>query len=635
MSLKDIHKKLYQDKVEIERKPVRDEFSPRTEDEGEVSVEKQASLTKKQNEQSKKRFSFLKGKIAIIGGIVLIVLILTGLGFWGFAKYRESLFAPERVLVTITGEEGIKSGEKTVYKIKIENKNKVDLEDASLRVNYSEELTPQENSLFVKKEYNCVEVQIGKINANSNKKYEVVFDVFGAEDKQVFVEGTISYQPSNFNSFFEMKGQTSSIINSSVLDLALVSTQEVASGELMDVRVVVENKSENSFKKMNLKLDYPEGFDFKEGNPAPDVENNTWLIEAMGPRERKEIVIHGVVVGMPSMDKRFSAILSEKQEGGKFIKHAVAEETTRITNSRIQVELLMDKSNQFKPVNADQVLKFKIRFKNTSDEPLRDLVLVEKIASPVIDKGSFVMTKGYYDGDKEQIIWKAGDVSKLKVLNPNEEGEVDFICRVKEKFPIESEQDKNFVIKTQTEIESLDIDSPLGQNKKISSEEFSIKVNSKLVFNITGSYSDGEITNQGPFPPELGQETTLTLRFNLLNTSNELRDVVLTAPFPSGIKWKNNFQPNMTGVEFNERTNELIWKVGAMEVGSGFITPVKNLAFQIGMTPSENHIQIGLYSFRLLNSVKVTAFDTFTNQNIEIHPVGSGKGFKVSQLTDY
>lgn len=633
MALRDIHKKLYQDKTKIERKPIVDEFSPLTENKGEVSMRKQTGFTKEQDEKRQK-IKIIKSKILMIGGIVLVGLILVGLGFWGFAKYREGLFAPEKVAVIITGEENLTSGEKATFKIQIENKNKVDLEDATFRINYSDELTPQVNNLFIKKEYNCVEVKTGKIKAQNKKDYEITFDVFGSEDTQIYLEGTISYQPSNFKSFFEKKGQFSSIIRSSVLDLVLISTKEAASGELIEIKAILENKSDKHFNEIKLKMDYPENFNFKEGNPAPFENSSIWLIGEMKPSERKEVVVLGTVIGMPNMDKKFKAILGGEKDG-EVVTHTIAEATTRITNPRIQTELLMDEKSEFTPVNAGQVLKFKIKFKNTSEEPLRDLVLTENISSPVIDKGSFVMDRGHYDGQKEQIFWKAGDISKLKVLDPNEEGEVEFTCRIKEKFPIQSDQDKNFVIKTKTEIESLDIDSPLGQNKKISSGESSIKVNSKLVFSVSGSYSDGEISNRGPFPPELGKETTLTLRFNLLNTSNELKDVVLKAALPSGVMWKNNFQPNMSGVEFNERTNELIWKVGAMEVGSGFITPVKNLAFQVGMTPSENHIETGLYSFRLLNSVKVTAFDTFTNQNIEINPIEIGKGFKVSQLTDY
>ena len=132
--------------------------------------------------------------------------------------------------------------------------------------------------------------------------------------------------------------------------------------------------------------------------------------------------------------------------------------------------------------------------------------------------------------------------------------------------------------------------------------------------NVSFAYNDGEIPNTGPVPLRVREKTTLTGRMNVLNTSNDLKNVIVKTSLPPGVSWEDNFIPRDPGVEFNSRTNELKWIIGSMDAGVGFISPVKSIAFQVGVTPSENQVEESLI---VLDQVFVNALDTYTGNPVK------------------
>ena len=101
---------------------------------------------------------------------------------------------------------------------------------------------------------------------------------------------------------------------------------------------------------------------------------------------------------------------------------------------------------------------------------------------------------------------------------------------------------------------------------------------------------------------------------NILNTSNDLKNVVLRTSLSPGVEWKNNFIPDDPGIGFNSRTNELKWVIGSLDAGTGFINPVETMAFQLGITPAENQADGRV---EILGEVYVEALDTYTGNAVE------------------
>ncbi len=644
MPLKNLHEKLYYKGKDKKKRKIKTEYS-NSENSRDASFKKREPLLnwerktllkkekpdlqkEKQKTEDKKNFKLH----LIIGSVVFIALvILIGLGVVFYGKYKESLFDPARVVVDIAGVKAIDSGRECSYKFKITNNNKVDLNQTRLRIDIPSELKLKENE-FTELNLATATIKVGKIKAKDSQEYELNFNVFGAKNSQIYLKGILDYQPEGFSAFFESRSQIDLLIESSALQLDIVASQEASQGELVEYRIYIENKSKKPLENLVLNAEYPEGFSYYSGEPQSFSDNHIWRISEIEAFQQKEIVVRGTLKGPVDAVRSFSAIIGVGSIGDNFTTLNKAETNIKIIKPRVEINQTINGKNDLESVKAGDVLKFVINFKNTSEEPLRDLILTEKMEGRAIDEASYILPRGgYYDEEKNTIIWKASDFAQLKNLNPQEEGQVEFRVQVKKILPVENESDENFIIQASPAIESLDVDSSLWENKKIGLGAVSLKVQSKLLLEVSGNYNDGELANEGPMPLKQGEKTTFTLRFSLLNTSNDLRDVIVKAALPAGVTWEENYLPQETGVEFNERTNELTWKVGSLKAGTGFRIPVRSLAFQVGVTPSKYQLEEGDKKIGLINQIKATAFDTFLEQNVEYNY----KEFRVLQINDY
>jgi hypothetical protein len=126
-------------------------------------------------------------------------------------------------------------------------------------------------------------------------------------------------------------------------------------------------------------------------------------------------------------------------------------------------------------------------------------------------------------------------------------------------------------------------------------------------------YFDGPIKNTGPIPPRVGQSTSYTVLWSIVNTSNNLENVVVTSRIPSYVTWENAIDPQAEDITYDPNRGTITWNVGQVTAGTGIISPLKQVAFQISFVPSLG--QAGK-SPDLFDST-LTGTDDFTNVTIE------------------
>lgn len=613
MALGDLSKKLYEKKDKLKKrkldKDVYDASKFEQPKDGFEGVEGQIIERQGVRESTEEQEGVQKNKMVVFGGILLIILLAILAVVFIYFKVIGSAFLEEKVEVAIYGPSEVRSAEDAVYTIRIENFNRVALRNVQLKLNYSESLVIQEKPFIQKEGFKAAQIGVGDVKAKEKKEFEVVFKPFGPRDRQVFLNTVVRYQPTNFNSEFEKAAQKSIVIKSSPITLTLIPVKKAANGERVRLDVIVKNNSEMEFDDLELKLDYPDGFTFEAGFPNPSRDKDVWQLKSLKNKEQVKIGVDGVLEGVPDSRKSFKAQLGERRTDNEMLVFTENEGITQMISSRVDIRQVVAEDN-FYP--GDDV-RYHIYFKNTSEVPLRDLILIQHIDSTIVNESKVAVPNGHYSSKDSTVIWKASQVPALKLLMPGEEGMVSTSLPIISEIPMNNGSDKNFVIDSFVEIESLDIDSPLWQNKRIRSAKKTSKVNSKLLVEVSGAYYDEEIPNTGPVPLVVGEETTLTMRLKIRNTSNDLKNAILTAKFPAGIVWKGKYSPHDAGMEFNERTNELKLVIGTIEAGTGFISPIRDYAFQVGIIPSANQVGQRIY---VLNDLKSTAVDTFTKNEV-------------------
>jgi len=211
--------------------------------------------------------------------------------------------------------------------------------------------------------------------------------------------------------------------------------------------------------------------------------------------------------------------------------------------------------------------------------------------------------------------WSPGYVPALGVLDPGEEGRVRFRIKVKNPLPVKSSADKNSVITLSSTISSPTVPEGYSGVRVDGSAESRIRVLTETGFSQRGFYYDNRFTNSGPLPPKVGEETTYTIVWTALTSSNDLRDVVVTATIPTYVRWKEAILPSGRDLTFDQSTGKITWKIPVLPAGSGYASrPSLDVAFQLALVPSAAQVNT---SPEIISQATLIARDAFTGSEIK------------------
>ena len=110
-------------------------------------------------------------------------------------------------------------------------------------------------------------------------------------------------------------------------------------------------------------------------------------------------------------------------------------------------------------------------------------------------------------------------------------------------------------------------------------------------------------------------ESTYTVIWNIVNTSNDLTNGEVRGTLPPYVAWAGAVAPNKESVMFDRTTNQVVWRVGDIPAGVGVGKPPREVAFQIILTPS---ITQTATIPRLMTDTVFTATDVFTGETISV-----------------
>ena len=120
--------------------------------------------------------------------------------------------------------------------------------------------------------------------------------------------------------------------------------------------------------------------------------------------------------------------------------------------------------------------------------------------------------------------------------------------------------------------------------------EQKIKITSEAVFTPNIVYFIGPFQNTGPLPPQVEKETTYTIAWTAVNSSNHISRATVRTVLPPYVRWTNLKAPSGEDVTFNEISREVIWNMGRLEAGVGVTLPPREVAFQVGFFPSVSQL---------------------------------------------
>lgn len=597
MELEELKKKIYKPGAEFEERLKSPEvFRP--------GQEKEKKAPSEWPELEKRGLSPKQKKYWLMGSVsaIIIFLAIAGLFFWrGLTSFDK-----DKVKLEIKGAERIVSGEEITYLVKYQNQTRLDLTSIKLVFHYPDQSIPLETEDLVQT------IDLPDLAVGQENQIELPVRVIGLQDETKKAWAELSYQPSKIISAFTNQAEFSTKIISVPLILDLDLPNKLVSGQSFNFSLKYLNQGEVSFDDLQIQLDYPAGFTFQAAEPQPLEEDRIWSLGDLMAGQEGKIFIQGNIQGEEGQVKSFQAQLGLFKEE-QFIPMAETVSALEISLSPLSVSQTVNGTTDY-ITQAGQKLTYQIDYENTTNVAIRDVNITSKLESPALDLTSLELAQGSFDGASQIITWKASNLPALEFLGPHQAGQLTFSVKVKNPLPIANYSDKNFKI-----INTVKIDSPqpplslkdieiVGQSQTIT------KVASQLTLQAKGYYSDDLIPNSGPIPPRVGQTTTYTIKWRLINTANDLELVKIEAFLPPHVQWQNKISPTNVDLEYDSQTGRLVWQVGDLPAATGILLPVKQVAFQVAITPGLAH----LGSFvELIGQSKATGQDNFVNMNLE------------------
>jgi len=180
-------------------------------------------------------------------------------------------------------------------------------------------------------------------------------------------------------------------------------------------------------------------------------------------------------------------------------------------------------------------------------------------------------------------------------------------------LPVSDFADKNFTVLTTAQIDCFDVPLALVGTQLRGENKFEVKINSRLALKTKGLFNDSLLPNSGPLPPRVGQKTTYTIYWQVLNISNDLSNVSVEAYLPSYVSWQGKTYPGEEDIKYDAGSGKVVWNIGRLSAGVGVLLPVKQVAWQVGFTPSIS--QVG-NTATIVKEARITGDDTFTGEII-------------------
>jgi len=596
MALEELKKKIYKPGAQFgERVKPPEAFQPGRQPEKRAPSE--------WPELEKRGLSSKQKKYWLLGGLAgFIFLMIVGWFFWqGLTSFDK-----DKVRLEIKGAERVISGEEITYTVRYQNQTRLDLNQVKLIFHYPDQSIPSQTEDLVQT------IDLPDLAVGQENQVDLPARIIGLEDEEKRAWVELNYQPSGLSSSYTNQAEFATKIISVPLILDLNLPSHLVSGQSFKFSLKYSNQAEVSFEDLRVRIDYPSGFTFQSAEPQPLEEESVWSLGDLMAGQEGKIFIQGLIQGEEGQSKSFKAELGIFEEE-KFTPVAETVSALEISLSPLSVSQTINGEIDYIS-QAGEKLTYLIDYQNTTDVGIREVIITSKLTGAALDLTSLSSKEGSFDGASQTITWKTSNLPALEFLGPHQGGQLTFSVKVKDPLPINNYSDKNFKITNTVKIDSSQPPLSLGDIQIAGQSQSISRVVSQLTLQAEGYHYDDLISNSGPIPPKVGQTTTYTIKWRLINTANDLKQVRVEASLPPHVQWQNRISPGNEDLNYNSQTGRLTWQIGDLPAATGFLLPVKQVAFQVAITPSLAHL--GGF-VELIGQSKATGQDTFTGLSLE------------------
>jgi len=520
--------------------------------------------------------------------IILFVVIVIVLGVFIF--YKQGMFSKEILKLEILGPDTAKIGDEVQYTVQYKNNGNFVLQNSKLIFELPDNsLTEDGKTMFVQ--------NLNDIYPGDQESVTFKGRLLGKDGDLKTAKASLSYVPKNITAPYESDTIFITKIDASPITLDFDLPTKVEQGKALVYSINYFSNADYPLENLSVKIDPTPGFDFVSADPT-SLDNTEWKLQTLNKAQGGRINITGKVSANANQNLVFSASLGMWQNGN-FVVIKQTSVTVQIIQPLLFISQQVNGSGSY-VASPGETLHYQIFFTNIGSTPFDNLFMVAKLDSPALDMSTIqAESGGQVQPNDNMIVWDSSQVSQLKNLDVQQQGEVDFDVKVKSDWSPSGTDANNAVINDEINVSQI-------------TQKFTIKVSSGLVISQNGYYQDSDISNLGPIPPQVGKATTYTVNWQIKNYFSDVKNVKVKVTLPKNISLTGQIMPQdeLSNFSFDSASREIVWSAGDIPAGTGVTGDPVTLSFQISLTPDNS--QKGLAA-PLIGQVQVSGENQFTN----------------------
>ena len=260
-----------------------------------------------------------------------------------------------------------------------------------------------------------------------------------------------------------------------------------------------------------------------------------------------------------------------------------------------------------------------IVWSNNSPASIANAEISATIIGQAFDESTLKVENGFYDARTNTITWNRDTLPEFAQIENGASGSLPFSFASKTMSSSGSSVSPEISIVVNSK--GLQTGESFKNEELTNIDKKTIKLGSD--FSVTSVVAHGT-NDTGVIPPAMGKETTYTVTWTILNSTDPVSNATIRTTLPVGIKWGDvSNKGDNEDISYSDLNKEVVWKIGSVKKLTNGLT--RKVSFKVKVIPTFN--QVGA-DFIILNSSNVTATDSFSGKDIRM----TLKGAKSSEV---
>lgn len=292
--------------------------------------------------QGKNRLTKLLTRIILV---LASVLIVGGGAFFFYVRFF-TLEPQAQLSLQFTGEQNIRSGEKTSIVVTYRNEERVPIASLDIDINLPPDfvLTSSDPEPTIDEDLIW---SFGSLPAYSDGIIRLTGTYIGDAEGSSRVQSIATYKPANFNATFQEVATLTLQPTSSIIAAEVIAPETVTTGELAEYRITLTNTSNVLAPPVHISAGAPSTFTLAESEPILEPGSPIeWTLGEIGAGESVVITFSGSYSSLAEGFQIFDiAVLFQPSGGDKEFEQFSSSFSTDVIPGELKAQLLVNGSS--------------------------------------------------------------------------------------------------------------------------------------------------------------------------------------------------------------------------------------------------------------------------------------------------